>query len=52
MMKVLQNALFKAEAIYSEMDPDRDNYYSIIENAKDLIQDNEWWVAPSTVIAP
>jgi hypothetical protein len=26
------------------MDPDKDNFYSIIESAKDLIQDNEWWV--------
>lgn len=26
------------------MDPDKDNFYSIIENAKDLIKDNEWWV--------
>lgn len=43
-LKVLQGALFKAEAAYSEMDPEKDNFYSIIENAKDLIQDNEWWV--------
>ena len=26
------------------MDPDKDNFYSIIETAKDLIQDNDWWV--------
>lgn len=43
-LNVLQNARFKAEAIYSEMDPDKDNFYSIIESAKGLIQDNEWWV--------
>jgi hypothetical protein len=41
---VLQNALFKAEAHYSELDPDRDNFYTIIESAKDLIKDNDWWV--------
>ncbi len=28
----------------SEADPDKDNFYSIIEDAKGLIQDNEWWV--------
>jgi hypothetical protein len=37
---VLQNARFRAEAALSEIDPDKDNFYSIIENAKDLIQDN------------
>ena len=26
------------------MDPDKDNFYSIIESAKELIQDNEWWI--------
>lgn len=26
------------------MDKEKDNFYSIIENAKSLIQDNEWWV--------
>ena len=29
-LKLLQNALFKAEAAYSEIDPDKDNFYSII----------------------
>jgi hypothetical protein len=29
------------------MDPDKDNFYSIIENAKELIQDNDWWVVDS-----
>lgn len=29
-LKVLQNALFKAEAVFSEADPDKDNFYSII----------------------
>ena len=41
---MLQNALFKAEAHYSELDPDKDNFYTIIESAKDLIKDNDWWV--------
>ena len=44
LLKVLQNALFKAEQVISEADPDKDNFYSIIEGAKDLIKDNEWWV--------
>jgi aspartate beta-hydroxylase len=44
LLKVLQNAMFKAEAIISEADPDKDNFYSIIEGAKDLIKDNGWWV--------
>ena len=44
MLTVLQNARFKAEAVFSEMDPDRDNFYSIIEEAKELVKDNEWWV--------
>jgi hypothetical protein len=26
------------------MDTDKDNFYSIIESAKDLIKDNDWWV--------
>jgi len=48
MLSVLQNARFKAEVVYSELDPDKDNFYSIIENAKDLIQDNEWWVVSTS----
>ena len=44
LLKVLQNALFKAEQVISEADPDKDNFYSIIEGAKDLIKDNDWWV--------
>jgi aspartate beta-hydroxylase len=43
-LKVLQNARFKAEAAYSEADPDKDNFYSIIESAKDIVKDNDWWV--------
>ena len=30
LLRVLQNALFKAEAVISEADPDKDNFYSII----------------------
>lgn len=41
---MLQNARFRAEAAISELDPDKDNFYSIIESAKELIKDNEWWV--------
>lgn len=41
---MFQSALFKAEAFYSENDPDKDNFYSIIESAKDIIKDNDWWV--------
>ena len=26
------------------MDTEKDNFYSIIESAKELIKDNEWWV--------
>jgi hypothetical protein len=37
-MKVIQNAKFKAEHVISEMDKDQDNFYSIIESAKDLIK--------------
>ena len=44
LLKVLQNARFRAEYSYSEKDPDKDNFYTIIENAKDLIKDNDWWV--------
>ena len=44
LLKVLQNALFKAEQVISEADPDKDNFYSIIEEAKELIKDNDWWV--------
>ena len=29
-LKVLQSAKFKAEQALSEMDPDKDNFYSII----------------------
>lgn len=43
-LKILQNARFKAEAIYSEMDPTEDNFYSIIEHAKDILKDNNWWI--------
>ena len=43
-LRVLQGAKFKAEQALSEMDPEKDNFYSIIENAKDIIKDNEWWV--------
>ena len=34
----------RAEAAYSETNPDKDNFFSIIESAKTLIQDNEWWI--------
>ena len=44
MLKVLQNSQFKGSAYLSEKDTDNDNYYSIIENAKDLIKDNDWWI--------
>jgi hypothetical protein len=27
----------------SEKDPEFDNFYSVIDNAKDLLKDNEWW---------
>jgi len=37
-LKVIQSAKFKAEHTISELDPDKDNFYSIIENAKDLIK--------------
>ncbi len=47
LLTTLQNALFRAEAVITEMDPDKDNFYSIIESAKDLIQDNDWWVVNS-----
>jgi hypothetical protein len=43
-LTLLQNALFKAEATICEMDPDKDNFYSIIESSKDIILDNDWWV--------
>jgi hypothetical protein len=26
------------------MDPEKDNFYSIIETAKSLIENNNWWV--------
>jgi hypothetical protein len=29
-LSTLQNARFKAEAVYSATDPDKDNFYSII----------------------
>ncbi len=44
LLKVIQSAKFKAEHALSELDTDKDNFYSIIETAKDLIQQNDWWV--------
>lgn len=38
LLKVIQSAKFKAEHVISELDPDKDNFYSIIESAKDLIK--------------
>lgn len=38
LLKVIQNAKFKAEHAISELDESGDNFYSIIETAKDLIK--------------
>lgn len=27
-----------------ELDKEKDNFYSIIESAKDILKDNDWWV--------
>lgn len=43
-LTLMQNARFRAEATLSEMDPDKDNFFSIIQMGKDLIKDNNWWV--------
>lgn len=33
----------KYEKKLTEMSDDKDNFYSIIEIARDLIKDNDWW---------
>lgn len=33
----------KFEKKLTEQSEDNDNFYSIIEMAKDLIKDNDWW---------
>ena len=41
---MLQNARMKREKLISENDEDRDNFYSVIEDSRDLLGDgNEWW---------
>jgi hypothetical protein len=34
----------KTEKKMSEKDPDQDNFYSVIETAKGLLENNDWWV--------
>lgn len=43
LLDMLQNARMKFEKKISEKDPDRDNFYTVIEDTKDLLKDNEWW---------
>ena len=35
----------KFEKRLTEQSDDQDNFYTIIEMAKDLIKDNDWWMA-------
>jgi aspartate beta-hydroxylase len=43
-LTMLQNARMKTEKYISEQDPDRDNFFSVIEDSRDLLgDDNDWW---------
>jgi hypothetical protein len=42
-LNVLQRARMRFEKFLSEKDTEFDNFYSVIDKAKDLIKDNEWW---------
>ena len=41
----------KFEKKLTEMSEDKDNFYSIIEMAKDLIKDNDWWQVDESEIS-
>ena len=40
----MQSAKMRTEKRISEKDPEKDNFYSIIETAKSLIENNNWWI--------
>ena len=42
-LNVLQRAKMRFEKFLSEKDPEFDNFYSVIDNAKDILKDNDWW---------
>jgi len=42
-LDMLGKARAKFEKFISEKDPDRDNFYSVIEDSKDLLDGENWW---------
>jgi hypothetical protein len=34
----------KFEKKLSNLDTEKDNFYSIIEASKDILKDNNWWI--------
>jgi len=42
-LSLLQKARMKYERAFSAKDPDKDNFYTIIDIAKDLLTSNDWW---------
>ena len=43
LLEMLQNARMKFEKNISAKDPDRDNFYSVIEDSKDILDGTDWW---------
>lgn len=41
----MQSAKMKTEKKLSEHDPEKDNFYSVIETARGLLDSNDWWVS-------
>ena len=43
-LDLLQKAKMKYERNLVDMSGDEDNFYSVIDRARSLISDNDWWV--------
>jgi len=35
--------MFRYERAISEHDPEKDNFYSIIDRSRELLDSNDWW---------
>lgn len=42
-LTLLQNSKMRYERALSEHDPDKDNFYSIIDRSRTLLDSNDWW---------
>jgi len=42
-LTLLQNARMRYERAISEQDPENDNFYSIIDRSRELLDSNDWW---------